>query len=191
VGGLHPSDHRKRLRQAVQRLRPLAEAPSRVKWFAGSSVGQSSVAQFLYVAQRATRSSSAGLCRFVGMVSSTYTRRLSFAGREPHCKPLPKDVNRATHPLEPPCFHPRDPSTLKILADSSPTSHNAAKHAHPCASKKGNPVARRGRIAYRARGENTCSRRQPGYRTAVGHSTSSKESVLHIFREKGWEWGMI
>src|SRR5215211_1475643 len=76
MGGQNTPDRGERLRQALQHLRPLAGATPRVERVAGTSGSESSSAQLLYVAQRATWSSPAGFRRSAGVVISTHTKRL-------------------------------------------------------------------------------------------------------------------
>src|SRR5215212_3646653 len=73
VDRLYRSDRRDSLRQAVQRLRPVAGAAPRDRGFASSIGGEGGAAQLLHLAQRPPRSAASEVCRSDGMVSSQFT----------------------------------------------------------------------------------------------------------------------
>jgi hypothetical protein len=81
LGGEHPPDCGNRLREAPRYLRPSWRAAPRASGFAGASGGAGCAAQLLHLAQRSTRPPPPGLCRLVGVVISTHTKRQESAGR--------------------------------------------------------------------------------------------------------------
>src|SRR5947209_5063979 len=70
MGRRYPPDRGERLRQALQHLRSVARAAPRASGVAGSPGGEGCSAQFLHLAQQATRTPPAILRRLVGVVTS-------------------------------------------------------------------------------------------------------------------------
>src|SRR5215218_11252883 len=77
LGCEHPPDCGELLRETPRYLRPSQRAAPRATGFAGSSGGAGCAAQLLHLAQRSARPPPPGLCRLVGMVISTHTKRLT------------------------------------------------------------------------------------------------------------------
>src|SRR3954451_4751524 len=88
LGGEHPPDRGNRLREPPPRLRSSQRAAPRDEWFAGTVGGEGGAAQFLYLAQRASRPPSSGFRRPVGMVNSTHTNRFRQLGFVADTEPI-------------------------------------------------------------------------------------------------------